>query len=52
MTSFASLRKVLYDVRVEVTVHSVEFFLKVFTEFSDKNIILKRLLGSNPLSPV
>ena len=31
----------------------IEFFLNVFTEFSDKNnIILKRLLGSNPCPPV
>ena len=35
---------------------ALEFFPNVFTEFtefSDKNIIiLKRLVGSNPLSPV
>ena len=34
-------------------INTFEFFLNIFTEFSDKNnIILKRLLGSNSLSPV
>ena len=59
------LSQTLYDVfdvsrmcvfAIGFMIEEIEFFLNVFTEFSEfsdnNKVILKRLLDSNPLSPV